>query len=404
MTGRFFGVLQRRRRLLIPVLVVFLARLVGGLFFYFWLNMGSSSTFWMTVDRGSEGQNEVFRLVADSGQRWPFLFLGWDGAWYLSILMMDYGFSSQSYAFFPGLPFFGWVLDLVIRNPSVALVVFSNVVGLLCVPLFQLVAEEYLDRSSALQLTFLFGFSPYVFLFSTVAYSEGLFLLSTLSAWYFFKRKRMLLAVLVACVAVVSRAPGVLILLPMVFASLNARGRLELVPNLRRLFYFLVPVFSFSAWLFYCRLTMGDWLASFNRTGWNEMYSFVSFVFRVVPSRGVQVLLEPFVIWPFSFPPLVVLLLISALCGVVVFLIRALMRVDRALAFYSAVYFVGVLAFGGLASVPRFISFIFPLWLPFAPKLVNRKQSFLLTVIICASFYLAGLLLWSMFLNGYFVA
>lgn len=405
LTSRFACFLRVRGRFLVPLAVVFFAKLAGGLFLYFWLNMDSSQTFWMTVEPWSEGQNEVFGSVVDSGQRWPFLFLGWDSSWYLSILVKGYGFSSQSYAFFPGLPLFSWILNAFVQNPAVTLVVFSSFVGLLWVPVFQLVAEEYFDGSRALQLTLLYALSPYVFLFTTVAYSEGLFLLSTLGAWYFFSKRRTLFAVVLASVAAVSRPPGILILLPMLIMTIRGRnGNSETFGKWRSLFYFSVPVLSFVAWLLYCRLTIGDWFASFDRSGWNEMYSFASFVFRVLPSRGVQVLWETDVIWPFVYASWVIIALISLLVVVAVFLIRALFRFDRALALYSIVYLLGVFAFGGTASVPRFVSFIFPVWLPFALKLAGGNRSYMLTVVVCASFYLAGLFLWSIFLNGQFVA
>lgn len=118
-------------------------------------------------------------------------FFGWDSAWYLSIVEKGYAFSNQSYAFFPGLPILSWLLNLVLQNSVLTLVVITTFFDVLWIPIYQLVAEIYLDKSKALKSTLLYALFPYVSLFTTVTYSEVLFLFSTLSAWYFFKKQKL---------------------------------------------------------------------------------------------------------------------------------------------------------------------------------------------------------------------
>lgn len=387
-------------RFLIPLFIVLCAKLVGGFFLFHLLNMGSSDTYWMTV-KDSLKQNEFIGSGASQGVRWPYLFLGWDSAWYLTIVQRGYAFYNQSYAFFPGFPFFSWLFNLFFQNSFYALAVFSFITGNLWIPIYQLVAENYVDSSKALKSTLFYAFFPYVFLFTTVAYSEGLFLFSTLSAWYFFKKRRRLFSALFAAIAAISRPVGLLIVLPILIEEIRTYTQDIKSLRLRNVFYLSIPFQSFFVWLFYCKITFGDWFAFANRSAWNPMYSFRVLIFNVLPAKGLEALLDKFFkdfqVWPFSFAWVIFVLIVP-------FMIYALIGMDVALTLYSVVYFCGILVIGGLESIPRFISFIYPIWLPPASKLFQNKRSSELTLIICASFYLVGIFFWYSFLNGIFVS
>src|SRR3990170_35894 len=142
-------------RFLIPLLVVVLAKIIAVVYLFNALNMASTNTFWMAVPWDDYGQNAIFNSVANEGERVPFLFLGWDSAWYLSITAKGYVFSDQSFAFFPALPLFSWLLNLIVQNPVYALIAVSLISGVLWIPIFQLVAEQYTSKSTALVVTLL---------------------------------------------------------------------------------------------------------------------------------------------------------------------------------------------------------------------------------------------------------
>jgi hypothetical protein len=155
------------KRILLPLLIVVAAKAAAATFIYFSMNVGALGTFWSDPTRVfSWPQNTVFLQNAGFGQ-FPFVFLGWDSAWYLSIMERGYAFSLQSYTFSPGLPFFGGLLNIALQNPLVSIVVPSLVFGVLWIPLYQLVAERYMSRQTALASAVLFAFSPYLFLFSS---------------------------------------------------------------------------------------------------------------------------------------------------------------------------------------------------------------------------------------------
>lgn len=389
---------RRYLRFLLPILVLFLAKLVGAIFLYNQLNMGTTATYWMNVNWDSNGQNAILKLGASQGLRWPYLFLGWDSAWYLSILAKSYAFSSQSYAFFPGLPFFGWFLDLIFQNPFYSLVIVSFLLGILWVPLYQLVAETYLEKTLAFLSTLFFAFFPYVFLFTTVTYAEGLFLLFTLGAWLLLKKGKLFFALLLAAGAAISRPSGIIIILPIFIVTLKTTKETF---QKRAMFYFSIPFLSYFAWMTYCKITVGDWFAFANRSAWNSMYSFSSVIINVANGVGINDMLErltpTFQHLPFSLVWIVFILITP-------FLIQALFKMEKSLAIYSLVYFLAILIGGAIGSIPRFISFVFPLWLLLTSKLFKEKHSKKLVLMICILFYLIGLFFWYSFLNGEFIA
>lgn len=393
--NRFLRFVRTYRRLLIPLLIVLSAKIASSIFLYNFMNMGSVDTYWMAVDWDTEGQNAVIKSVANQGMRWPYVFLGWDSAWYLAIVTKGYAFSDLSYAFFPGFPLSTWLLNLIIQNAALTLAVFSFILGLAWVPVYQLVAENYQDKFKASQSTLFFAFFPYVFLFTSVVYAEGLFLFSTLAAWYFFEKKKMLLAMVFASLATISRAPGFIIVLPILIKMIQSYRKDESRLPRRDFLYLLAPFACLSVW--YLNLSFHGWFPPSNITGWEGLYSFRVLVLDVLPQKGVQGLLAYFQAFPFS-PAFIVFLVATP------FLIFASAKTDKALTVYSAAYFVGVLLFGGLASIPRFVSFIFPMWFPLTSKLFQVKHSRIITAIIVVVFWLAAVFLWFSILNGEFVA
>ncbi len=393
-------------RLVVPVAVISLAKFSAGLFLYFLLGMGFRDAYWMTVSWGGEGQNDLLVLGANQAVRWPYLFIGWDGAWYLSILAKGYAFSSQSYAFFPGLPLFSWLLNLIGNNPLVSLASFSFVAGIAWLPVYQLVAESYMSRSDAMRSTLVYGFLPYVFLFSTVAYAEGLFLLATLMAWYFFRRNRILCAGVSASVAAIARPPGILIMMP-IFVEVFKRYRFRRkLVGLRYVCSLALPTIGLVAWLYYCEVSLGSWLAPFTRASWSQMYSLFTLMTQTIFGNGVQGLLADAsvqvglsnLMWT---APLMVSLIAFLLLSPV--LIRVLSGYDESLAMYSAAYVLGLLAFGSLWSLPRFLSFLPFTWMFLTPKIFKTKSK-TLVVMTCVAFYCSAIILWYGFLTGVLIA
>lgn len=389
------------KRLLVPLLIVLVAKIAGAAFIYSIVNVQSLGTFWTDPTRLlSLEQNRVLLENAGSAGNLPYVFVGWDSAWYLSIMTRGYAFSPQSYAFSPGLPFFGGMFNFFLQNPVVSIALCALVFGVLWVPLYQLLTEKYVSRQAALGLALLFAFSPYVFVFTTVAYSEGIFLFFTLSAWYLFTKGKVAYASVLAAIAALTRIVGILVIVPMLYGSLRQKG----THRRRNVALSLLPISALLLWLAYCQLTAGNWFASFSTTQWSGLYSFRSLLFEAIPQKGVDALLMvPYQNWP---TPPQLLLPAAIICALAIppFLIWKAAKTDKSLALYSLVTYVGVLFFGALVSTPRFFSVLFPLWIPLTAGLSGSKKSTALVSIVAAVFYAVALYLWISFLNGEFIS
>lgn len=381
-------------RLLGSVLLILCAKLLASLIVYYVLDVSSFGTFWVGTNTLPEIQNQIFQTSTLANCSWRSVFLGWDSAWYLSILNSGYNFSTQSYSFFPGLPLFSSIFNSFIQNSAVSIITCSLFFGILWVPIYQLVAELYLNKKAAFLSTLLFALSPYVLLFTTVAYSEGLLLFWVLSAWLLFKKDKVALASASAAVAVLSRAVGIIIIIPMILETIKTKKP----HKIRNIVLCCLPVLAFLAWLSYGQVTANDWLALVHTTEWKDMYSFQELMLRILPQNGIQSFLDiPAQSW---------LSTLSIWGSIIIppFLIFEMAKNTKSMAAYSSAYFIGTLVFGAMLSLPRFISILFPLWFTLMARFtVNRKSTAMVAAVLVV-FFISGLYLWINFLNGVFVA
>ncbi len=331
--------------------------------------------------------------------RFPLVFVGWDSAWYLSIMTKGYAFSAQSYTFSPALPFFGMVANLVLQSPMISIALTTLFFGVLWIPLYQLLAEEYMGKKAALMSALLLAFSPYLFLFTTVAYSEGLLLFFTLGAWLLLKKGKVVSASILAAVAPLTRTMGVLVMFPMLYSSLKQKPR-----KIRNIVLSLVPIASLSAWFGFFSFTAGDWLAPMHTTEWSTLYSFRTLIFEGIPQKGIEALMKA----PFQLPPITSqwLLPLAVVLSLIVplLLLRPAWKLDKSLWMYAVAGYGGILFFGALVSTPRFVSVLFPLWIPLTTGLKFTKRSIFSVTALTIAFYIVTLALWMDFLNGQFVS
>jgi hypothetical protein len=389
------------KRWLFPLLVVLAAKLVGGLFIYYWMNIGTVATFWFNPSRVFDlTQNEVLLRNLDTTSKVPSLFVGWDSAWYLSIVEKGYGFSAQSYTFSPGFPFFTRLLNFFLGNPLISLVICGLVFGVLWIPIYQALAERFIGKKAALASALLFAFSPYVFLFTTVAYSEGLLLFFTLAAWYLFERRKTAYASAFAIAAPLMRTMGILVAFPLILSSLKQKNRRKLGSILLS----VMPIIGLVLWLAFLGLSTGDLLAPVHTTEWNGMYTVRSLLLQNSPQKALQTIFEaPYKNWPatpFWFSPVA----IAAALIVPPFLIFRAAKIDKNLMIYSLVGYCGILFFGAIVSTPRFVSMLFPLWIPLTAKWTLNKKSIIIIILVISLSFLLALDMWTSFLNGQFVA
>jgi hypothetical protein len=369
-------------------------------YLYYTLNIPSEGTFWVNPDRVFDWpQNQALIESAVAPTKWHLTFLGWDSAWYLTIMTDGYANSPQSAAFSPGLPAIAGAMNMFFGVPTVALAGVALIFGVLWIPLYQLFAEKYVGQRAALLSAILLALSPYLFVFTTVAYSEGLMLFFVLASWVLLQRGHTVEASLIAAAAPLMRIMGILIVIPLLYSALKTPAH-----RARNVLLSFLPVASLALWFLGFGLTTGDFLAPFHTTEWNQMYSLRAVLLEGIPQYGVRavidgIYLQPPVTTHWLLPFAVAVSFILPLVMLVL-----LWRKDKVLWLYGAVGYLGIVLFGALASSPRFFAVLFPLYIPLAALLSENKKSLVATVALSIVFLFAAVDLWQGFLCGEFVA
>ncbi len=166
----------------------------------------------------------------------------------------------------------------------------------------------------------------------------------------------------------------------------------------------LLPVAALAGWFTYFAVSANDLLATFHTTEWSNLYSFRTLLLEGIPQRGLQAILAA----PYQNPPITThwLLPAAAFFAIAVppVLIYLTAKKDKPLAIYSGATYAGILLFGALASAPRFMAVLFPLWILLTAHLTMNKKTSLTVGLVGAAFFGVALNLWISFLEGQFVA
>ena len=366
-------ILEGRERFILPILILFILKIVGFLWLYFKLPY-------------HQFYNENPQLI----------FLRFDSDWYYKAARSWYS-EMGCWSWFPAYPILIRLVGSILGKYDVSAVLVAFTLGLAWMPLFQTIAERHISRQEALGCTLLTSLFPTVFLFTTVAYSEPLYLFACLASWYLYTRGRYLQASILSAVVALTRYYGILFVIPMILDRLAHR-------DWRNIQYTIIPFFTLSLWLYYSYLRTGSWLTlppfallssllhQFTKTG-----NLLVWIGGTSRSSITGILItfltgsEP-VAWE---PSLTLALVFVALVGY--FTLKS-WDTDWRLGLYSSLNLLTLLAFASYMPLPRYLVFTFPIWLNMRTK--NPATTFLLGCL----FYLSALLLWQQLLLGYLVA
>jgi hypothetical protein len=347
-------------------------RILGAVWFYRDMVTPASGFHFAWLDVNSN--------LLPAGSRWLFLFNGGDSFMFPIIAM--FGYAHGRYPFLPGYPLLIRFAGLLVGDYWFGAFLVTQAFALGSVVMFQLLAEQYMQPSEAMFATLLMATFPYISVFTTLGYSEAVFLFSTLATWYFYKKDRFAVSSMLAGLASVTRIYGFAIVLP-IFLDIAKSKRY------RRLLYLLIPSAFIGLWLLFCYLSTGNPIVS-----WTEeqtVYPVVGMNLGLAQTIWIQLSegipgtgLDPAVLLSFVL---------------FAFLAVRIWQVDSLLWVYAVAVF-GVLTFVVTShiSLLRFLSFIFPIWL--TVKVRNP-----LVVAVCIAFFVpVSLLLWIYAITVFFVA
>ena len=200
-------------------------------------------------------------------------FERFDALWFLRIAASGYRANDGSAAFFPLYPIAVRVISSVIGGrPLAAAILVSNAAtfGALCA-LYFLTASELSERIAKTTVLYVALFPTAVFLFAP--YSEALFLLLTLTAFWGARRHRWWIAAAAGIGAALTRNVGLLLVPALLVEAFQQwrRKEVRLVPALGAA---LAPALGTIAYLGYWRARTGDWLAPVHvQSGWERHLS-----------------------------------------------------------------------------------------------------------------------------------
>ena len=139
----------------------------------------------------------------------------WDSTWYLQIAHSGY-FSRGASAFFPLYPLLVHLGAALSASPLLVGLLISIASFAAGLYLLYLLARLDLGDDAARTTVYLLAFFPTALFFSAV-YTESLFLVLSVGAFYAARRERWIVASVLGGLAAASRSNGVLIVLPLAF-------------------------------------------------------------------------------------------------------------------------------------------------------------------------------------------
>lgn len=212
--------------------------------------------------------------VPDPG--WHNAFTAWerfDALWFLRIADGGYGLADGSAAFFPLYPLLTRALSWVLGGrPFGAATLISNGAFLAALVVTYLLTASELGERRARTTVVLLSFFPTSFFF-LMPYSESLFLLLAVTAFWGARRERWLLAGVAAALAALTRSVGVILLPALAVEALarRAEGRGPAWPGLLAA---AGPGIGALAYLAWWQLKSGDWLTPITRQqNWQREFS-----------------------------------------------------------------------------------------------------------------------------------
>lgn len=353
-----------RPRFLFPVVMVTVFRVIfGGLLYV--------SLYW---------KDSIMRIFAH-----------WDTAYYYEIARYGYPHNlTPTWAFFPLYPAFIRGLYLLGLDVEFGAFFVSATCGLICIPLFQRVAENYYSQDRALVTTLLYFFFPPVFVFLGVNYTESLFLLLSLLAWFYHLRQKEYKSLLAASLASLTKIYGVLLVVAIGYDYMRRR-QFSKMPSL------MIPILPVVGWNLYSFTQTGNIAVVAARIFWQSKNSELFRQSILGALRGDVSSISIMLGFGLRYLPIAVAASVIVLLSL--FLCYKVWRLDTALALYtfSSILVIFFNFFPGFGSFPRYLAFLFPIGLP----LYSRRR-WVQTIVLIMLMILSYCGWWAFLADGFF--
>ena len=364
-----------------PILSIFLLFLIWRLLLFFIAFISPS----ILPEFGARFPYYQERLIDTGLPHFVWSFGNFDGVHYLGIAKDAYS-AQFTQAFFPMYPILIKLGSIfTFGNLLVSALLISNITFLLGMIIFHKLISQTYDQKIAFWSTVFLLTAPTSFFFGSI-YTEGLFFLMIVSAFYLLEKKRLSAASAIGSFASATRLIG-LFLAP---AFLVNQPKSKILPIL------LVPL-GFLAYVVYLQL-------EFN----NPLYFLTSQSIFGQERSTTQIVLLPQVVWRYikilsTTHGLVfanaAFELISTIFVFTLLFIAFKKKFNSQWLLFSFLAILTPTLTGTLASMPRYILVAFPVYIVLAQIENNR-----LKLIILAAFSVMLIITTILFTQGYWVA
>jgi Gpi18-like mannosyltransferase len=306
--------------------------------------------------------------------------LRWDAGWYLQIAKEGYEYRArigptgqQNIVFFPGFPFTVRAVAMLLGNDHAGYVfggaAASVLLFLLALVYFYKLARELLTADQSTIALWMLAAYPFA-LFYGALYTESLFLLGTVGAFYHFRRGELWRAALWGLLVGLTRPNGFFLCLPLAICTLERRFSGDRANMVASLAAAAAPVGGVVLYSIYIWQLTGNPLAwAAGHAAWGRTYQGLSHLvtdrYRIITQAGLPAYIGH---EPYDF--------LNALG--VIFVLAAVWPVARRFSIaYAAFILINILpplSSGGLMSAGRLSSVLFPafLWLASAVPAAHR--------------------------------
>ncbi len=311
-----------------------------------------------------KGDGNVAPVVEHpSARHYPLvnIWSRWDSAFFHSIAESGYNYipgQRSNAAFFPAYPLAMRAAHALLPGDTdvswfVSGILVSNTILLVGLCYFVLLVRLDWDNATAGRAALYTLLFPTTLFFSAV-YSEALFFAVTVASFYHARRNQWIAACGCAAIAVLTRAPGVLLAVPLLVEYLHQRNYKLRAVRLDLAAFALIPA-SFAGLLFYFHLSTGNMFAIQDaQAAWGDGWGQLTF-----PWMGYMRSLNR------PFHPVETMDFIFAASALVLVTVAAL-RLRPSYGVYAVISYWFITAWGTLDSVPRYMLPIFPMFMLFA--------------------------------------
>jgi hypothetical protein len=311
----------------------------------------------------------------------------WDSVWYLRIADSGYGDSTPRAAFFPLYPLLVRGVGTVLGGSHAALLVAAYLISLAAflaaLVLLHRLTELELGRPLARPVLLLVAVFPAAVYFGA-PYSESLFLMLAVGAFYAARSGHWAWAGVCAGLASGTRSAGILLLVPLALIWWGTRPRRPL--DAAWLLLAPLGVAAYAAWL---GLVEGDALRfldvqdAWSRDlsvplagAWDGLVAAIDGVRQLASGSRTPVYFEAAAGDPFRIAAINVMLFVTLVLAVVA-CVGVLRRLPRPYGIWVAVSLLLPLSFPvepqPLMSLPRFVSVLFPIFMWLALVCEERR-------------------------------